>query len=107
MKNLKKDMTEEMIMNVFGATRNSKKMCICGHEEGVHHYHMDYAWGAGSLCTRCTECLWDMNKGCYTFREGKNIECPCEDKDSCEIYQRLKRNDLTHEYCMNSEKYGN
>jgi len=107
MKNIKKDMTPEKITGVFGDTQNSKVMCICGHEEGVHHHHKDHAWGTYSWCTRCTECVWDMNKGCYTFREGKNIECPCKDEDSCEAYQRLKRLDLVHEYCTNPEKYGN
>ena len=71
MNNFKKDMTQDQINGVFGDTQNSKVICECGHEEGVHHHHMSYAWGAGSLCTRCTECIWDMNKGCYTFKERK------------------------------------
>lgn len=71
MKNIKKDMTEEQIINVFGRTRDSKKICECSHEEGVHHHHKDWAWGTYSWCTRCTECVWDVNKGCYRFKEVK------------------------------------
>lgn len=71
-KNIKQFMTQDLISKVFGITQNSKRMCICGHIEGVHHNHMSYSWGTGSLCTRCTECVWDPNKGCYTFKEKKD-----------------------------------
>jgi len=50
-------------------------ICVCGHKKEDHHNHMDYAWGAGSLCTRCTKCDWD-SFACIKFIERKGILCP-------------------------------
>jgi len=68
-KEINKIFKKEPSLRECAKKEEENKLCVCGHLEKYHHNHKDYAWGVYSICRRCMMCVWDVNKGCYEFKE--------------------------------------
>ncbi len=65
---IKKILENEPGIRELANIKEENKICKCGHKEKYHHNHHTYDWALGH-CRRCMMCIWDVNKGCYEFKE--------------------------------------